>query len=131
MTQDRRTETVEFEVEVPDQDQDSTGESTLRNCLSCGTRPTLERSWGEEYENALPVTLYGGYGMFFDDLEEPAKHFVLCHDCAHRIFDANPWLRTIFEPTRSHSHTEEYATAHPEHYGWDYDERAERAQEND
>lgn len=49
----------------------------------------------------------------------PDYEVVLCHDCAHALCEAVPWINKLIEPLRSHSHREEYMAAHPDHQGWD------------
>ena len=87
-----------------------------------------------QFDNALWIGLFGGYGMFVDNIDETLAEqknilkgsdyeLVLCHECAHEFFDNNSWLKGIINPHKSHSHTEEYHQHHPEHYGWDYDKK--------
>jgi hypothetical protein len=57
----------------------------------------------------------------------PDAEFVLCHDCAHELTD---FLRIPKdEVSKWHSHRQEYTDAHPDHFGWDYDMKRERANE--
>jgi hypothetical protein len=52
---------------------------------------------------------------------QPDHEAVLCHECAHKLCDENPWLTKLLTPHNSHSHKTAYHDAHPDHYGWDYD----------
>jgi hypothetical protein len=79
-----------------------------------------------QFDNALWLGFFGGYGMFVDDLESEATTLngaaydaVLCHDCAHDLCEANPWMKKLLRPTESHSHTAEFWAKHPNHEGWD------------
>ena len=51
----------------------------------------------------------------------PDYEAVLCHDCAHALCDAVPWIHKLINPHGSHAHKTAYHDAHPDHYGWDYD----------
>lgn len=51
----------------------------------------------------------------------PDYEIVICHECAHKLCDENPWLARIINPHGSHSHKTQYVETHPDHYGWDYD----------
>jgi hypothetical protein len=51
---------------------------------------------------------------------QPDYEAVLCHDCAHALVDAEPWIRKLFQPHNTHSHKTTWKAEHPEHYGWDY-----------
>ena len=113
------------------------------NCFKCDTElelncPDLVKE-GEtpyQFDNALWIAFHGGYGMFVESawiLDDPkrtdrfpgaAYEFVICHDCAHEFMDNNPWLKNLFDPRQSHSHKMKYVEANPDHYGWDYDHRA-------
>lgn len=97
----------------------------FRRCVACGVQPTYTNLVAQagpytEYDNVLILDLAGGYGMFFDNIEGNYT-VVLCHDCAHEACEALPWLAALIEPARSHSHTEAYVRANPDHHGWDYD----------
>ena len=52
---------------------------------------------------------------------------VICHECAHDLCDKVPWIKEWLDPHRSHSHRTDYVEAHPDHWGWDYDHRDEKA----
>lgn len=91
------------------------------SCVSCGhqLRRVFEGDFtSKQYDNALEVTLAGGYDMFFDNFDSCHRVF-LCHDCAHRLCDALPWLANLIQPEHSHAHTAEFWAAHPDHDGWD------------
>lgn len=67
-----------------------------------------------QYDNALVLTLDGGYGMFLDDLDRDGTRFnevfdaILCHDCAHILA---AWLGK--DPSYWHGHEAGY----PPHAG--------------
>jgi hypothetical protein len=96
--------------------------------VSCGS-PNDEPIY--QFDNALWIGFFGGYGMFVDnmtDFEEtpPSKilksadyEAVLCHECAHEFVDLNPWIKTLFHPLSTHSHTATYLEQNPDHVGWD------------
>lgn len=48
---------------------------------------------------------------------------VLCHECAHALCEANPWLTKLLKPNESHAHTKRYWDDHPWHEGWDSEQR--------
>lgn len=52
---------------------------------------------------------------------QPDYEAVICHDCAHSLCAAFPWLDKLIQPYRSHSHRQEYIDANPDHPGWDID----------
>lgn len=89
-------------------------------CISCQKELTrvFEEHANRQYDNALEITLSGGYGMFFDNIDGD-HHAFLCHDCAHTACNTLPWLRVLIRPERSHSHRAEYWAANPDHEGWD------------
>lgn len=102
-------------------------------CVSCEKELAPESGNSEteyQFDNALWVGFFGGYGMFVDDIETEygyskpmlagaAHEAVLCHDCAHKLCEANPWIEKLLQPARSHAHTQEYWDKHPYHEGWD------------
>lgn len=124
------------------------------NCLACDAElePDFEGT-NYQFDNALWIGFFGGYGMFVDNLEatwpnngmerldedgvedpdwkptynEPhtlrgSDHeAVICHDCAHALCAAVPWIEKLLNSHGSHSHKTAYHDAHPDHYGWDYD----------
>ncbi len=89
-------------------------------CTSCRAMltPVFDDHPNHQYYNALEVTIAGGYGMFFDNIDGDL-HVFLCHDCAHESCDALPWLTQLIHPQNSHGHSAEYWAAHPDHAGWD------------
>lgn len=113
-------------------DLDAAAESVgFTRCISCGTLPVTHtrgrfqnNQHYAEWDNALLIDLRGGYGMFFDDHDQGPKSAALCHDCAHSLCDTVPWLAALLNPAKSHAHTQAYTDANPDHYGWDYDLRA-------
>lgn len=93
-------------------------------CVDCGAELRFvfdgnNPQDSRQYNNALPVTLTGGYGMFFDDIDTGDRTFFLCHECAHRLCEQIPWLGQLIDPLKSHSHRPEYWAANPDHEGWD------------
>lgn len=103
------------------------------NCLSCGEEllPEIANSDTDyQFDNALWVGFFGGYGMFVDDIETEFGHTkptlagaaheaVICHDCAHELCKNNPWINQLLKPTLSHAHKREFWEKHPYHEGWD------------
>lgn len=103
-------------------------------CFKCNTElvpdgpPNNQTKY--QFDNALWLGLFGGYGMFVDNMTdfEPRDSIlkgsdyecVLCHDCAHQFMDDNPWLKKLFHPYNTHAHKSAYAEANPDHFGWDY-----------
>jgi len=53
--------------------------------------------WTVQYRDALPVTIHGGYGMFFDQLHTTDRDLtaILCHDCAHDFARDHPWIMDL------------------------------------
>lgn len=77
-----------------------------------------------QYDNVLPIVFDGGYGMFHDDFENGCRYeVVICHECAHELCRLVPWVDSLIRPLRSHSHTNQYKDAYPDHEGWDYEKR--------
>lgn len=99
------------------------------NCYSCGAElkpDVINLETNYQFENALWVGFFGGYGMFVDDidsapstLEGAAHEAVICHECAHKLCDNNPWIERLIQPLKSHSHRREFWEANPTHEGWD------------
>lgn len=79
-------------------------------CSACGSelRPVFEDSakdYPEQLDNALILVFEGGYGMFIDPFENHGEHrAALCHDCAHALCKANPWMTALIEPFNGHMH---------------------------
>lgn len=79
------------------------------------------------FENALWIGFHGGYSMFIDG--DPSSiegstlgasaEAVLCHDCAHSLCEALPWIAQLIRPELSHAHLPEFWVANPDHIGWD------------
>lgn len=111
----------------------------MTNCTACN-EPLEPQYPGDEgpyqFDNNLILGLFGGYGMF---VEDPAYvdngnaealagigatyEANLCHECAHKLLRENPWLEAVVNSHRSHSHTVAHKEAHPDHYGWDYENK--------
>jgi len=51
----------------------------------------------------------------------PDYEVVICHECAHKLWEAVPWLERLIPAHGSHAHRTGWKEAHPDHYGWDYD----------
>ena len=94
------------------------------NCHACNAE--LVEVYGPtnyQYDNALWLTFDGGYAMFIDviyDSERPKV--VICHDCAHRLCDAVPWIKKLLNPALSHSHLPGDWEGHE---GWDLPHKEE------
>jgi hypothetical protein len=99
-------------------------------CTACKTplEPVFPSDNGPyQFNNALWLGFFGGYGMFIDP--EPAsaegvlggadREAVLCHECAHALCTAFPWAQALLAPELSHSHRTAFWEAHPDHEGWD------------
>lgn len=99
----------------------------------CGNELVPEANMDTEYQfdNALHIQFNGGYGMFIDPMFDKPPSTFICHECAHALCDALPWICELLNPHSSHSHKMTYVEAHPDHYGWDYDSRKERELESD
>lgn len=107
----------------------------MTQCSSCQQelQPEFESVDADyQFRNALWIGFHGGYGMFIEspDYAESVVHSsmkktgasasaVLCHDCAHRLCDQNPWIAQLIKPEISHSHTQEFWDDNPDHEGWD------------
>ena len=51
---------------------------------------------------------------------------VICHECAHALCEQVGWIGKLLQPANSHAHRTEWKEAHPNHYGWDYDQKEEQ-----
>jgi hypothetical protein len=65
-------------------------------CTNCNIK--LERVFEFMPSNiqcfdALPVAFNGGYGMFYDDIDESLVQVLLCKNCALKLFEALPNLK--------------------------------------
>jgi len=47
-------------------------------------------SINEQRDNALEVTLSGGYSMFVDDWERGPLKLIICHDCSVKLSELFP-----------------------------------------
>lgn len=97
------------------------------NCHSCKTPLVLVFPSDDpncrQFDNALEITFEGGYGMFTDEIgDDERQNVIICHECAHELCRIVPWVEKLIDSRRSHSHTQAYKKAHPDHYGWDYEE---------
>lgn len=93
-----------------------------------------------QFENALWVGFFGGYGMFVDDIDVSwsgaprtlpgaAEEAVICHDCAHELCETIPWIKELLRPDFSHSHREGFWQENPDHQSWERDAALERLRE--
>lgn len=87
------------------------------NCANCGKElHPVEGASAPQYDNALAIEFSGGYGMFIDPMTaDPIYAVMLCHECAHGLCEATPWIGKLLDPLNSHSH----AWTLPGHKGWD------------
>lgn len=108
-------------------------------CTACGKSipPEFPPQEGEsespyQGDNNLWLGFFGGYGMFVEAqgyvsdnnaqvLKDTRATYEanLCHDCAHALCEAHPWLAKLLQPERAHSHTEDFWKDNPLHEGWD------------
>lgn len=63
----------------------------------------------ELMDNVLKMNLLGGYGMFFDT-DFTAAHpgdydLTLCHECAHKLVGASPFLTRLLKGGHFHGFT--------------------------
>ncbi len=92
------------------------------NCTACETelKPVSGPETKFQFDNALWIGFFGGYGMFVDNMEAtwppfPADRIltgadyeaVLCHDCMHALCEANPWMMKLIDPEYGHSHRQD------------------------
>lgn len=117
----------------------------MTNCVSCSMElksDSVDPTTEYQFDNALWIGFFGGYGMFVDDIDTEfgykspmlkgaAEEAVLCHDCAHQLCETVPWIKKLLRPERSHAHTQEFWAANPDHEGWDKDLAIERLQAKD
>ena len=101
----------------------------MRACDSCGVTltPEFREDTDYQFDNALWIGFHGGYGMFVDshvgrnapshNIGGADEQAVICHDCAHALCEAHPWIAAILEPATSHAH--DYDTDWTGHKGWD------------
>lgn len=105
------------------------------NCHNCEkllepVDPNHETTY--QFDNALVLGLFGGYGMFVEspeyvstsnllNLRETGATFeiIFCHDCAHELCEKFPAFDRVVNPLKSHSHTTKYWNENPDHEGWD------------
>jgi hypothetical protein len=71
-------------------------------CSNCGTElhpvfPEHDCLGNIQLIDALPVTFDGGYGMFYDDIDDNILSLVLCKNCAIALFDALPTLKNFVD----------------------------------
>lgn len=100
----------------------------FRACAACGAIPTHTNTVAQtgaytEYDNVLVMDLHGGYSLFFDN---KSYSLVICHRCAHEACARLPWLAKLIDPPRSHAHVQRDHDVNTQHYGWDYDMRAQQ-----
>jgi hypothetical protein len=89
-----------------------------RLCDNCNA-PLLrhERDGGTQYDNALIITVSGGYGMFVEVpmMGGPDENLIICHDCAHRLCFMFPAFNDLIDPARSHTHRTDWLRENPDH----------------
>ena len=79
-----------------------TNQNITRQCDSCHT--TLVRNPDfRTFDNALTLTITGGYGEFIDTLNM-GEEFFICHQCGHELM-AN--MFSTFDITGWHPKTED------------------------
>lgn len=87
-------------------------------CIQC--KQVLEKVFPDDttdyqYDNALWIGFFGGYGMFVESpeyvestqktvLPHATYDAVLCHDCAYELCEMLPWLEKLIDPDNSHTH---------------------------
>lgn len=103
----------------------------MTNCYACNKalEPVMEDQGDEahQWDSALIIDFEGGYGMFTDPMGAPPAEYdkgilpagkvVVCHDCAHEMCDALPWVKKLIDPWASHSHS--HGPDWKDHTGWD------------
>lgn len=109
------------------------------NCKACEKELPVNE-WNKDtsyqFDNALWIGFFGGYGMFVDDIDTEfgynkptlsgaAYEAVLCHECAHELCETVPWIGKLLRPLESHSHTLDFWQDNPDHEGWDKDSALE------
>lgn len=104
-------------------------------CYACGKELEADHDTDYQFDNALWIGFHGGYGMFTDLCDfppyeherklpgRPDEEAVICHECAHALCDAVPWIAKLIEPHRSHAHHTNHIPELLErgHQGWDLD----------
>ena len=101
-------------------------------CAACTEEISTDFENDYQGDNNLWLGLFGGYGMFIESKDYTSDNNLkvlegtgstyevnLCHECAHKLCQENPWLEKIINTHNAHSHTAEYWEKHPDHYGWD------------
>ena len=115
----------------------------MANCLACESELTEDMGNPDtdyQFDNALWIGFFGGYGMFTDAIDVmlgnkevlikgAAHEAVICHDCAHALCEQVPWIGKLIEPELSHAHTKEFWEANPDHDGWDHPENLKKLKE--
>ena len=122
--------------------KEQTNGEKMTECINCGTTlqavfKNEEETENYQFENALWIGFFGGYGMFVESrgvageplseilAEEGASHeAVICHDCATDFCEKVPWLKKLLGPEKAHSHTAEFWKKNPFHQGWDNPRRS-------
>lgn len=77
-------------------------EPKIQACDKCGTvlKWVFPEGYGRriddypQLEQALVITLGGGYGMLLDFIDMPPPKFVLCQQCGVEFLQDNFWLIT-------------------------------------
>lgn len=106
--------------------------TTCVQCEQMLTPVVPEGTTRFQFDNALWIGFFGGYGMFVESpdfadtpkdavLPDATREAVLCHDCAHLLCETFPWVKALLQPYTSHTHTLEYWKENPDHDGIDKD----------
>lgn len=115
-----------------------TWRNSMATCIQCDNKLTPIVDYREEtyqFDNALWIGFFGGYGMFVEspeyvhddantipkELPVATHEAVLCHDCAHELTETIPWIKDLLNPYISHTHTEAYIAKNPDHEGIDHE----------
>jgi hypothetical protein len=84
----------------------------MRNCDSCNVAlvPVFDDpmrrkdDFTAQYEGALGIQFLKGYMMFDDDIDDwngVSKILIICHSCAHKLLDENPWMKKAINAEHS------------------------------
>lgn len=93
----------------------------MKRCDACGVELTpvfpdlCRRRDDTQYDNALVVEFGFGYGMFDDPIDRLGRMDVtaiICHDCAHKLIDTNPWIGRFVDAERGHVHIDDQRKRH-------------------
>lgn len=90
-------------------------------CFACAAWLEADDDTDYQFDNALWVTFEGGYGMFVDPMRHDDHKAVICHECAHKLCDENPWIEQLLNSFGSHAHRVDIipGLVAQGHQGWD------------